>query len=217
MTPEGIAAKVAYGYGKSGSKLGPVHTLYRPTSPLTPALAPQNVMTPQLQFIASATPDVKFTRPAHYNEPLRFGLYDTTQTQVGDYIDGPTGTFFVISQRPIEAPELVFCDVVISVTRAAGDAGAGVQPYGGRVTATDVLLVNQWPASMVLGGRAQSGQADLPGDVRDKGVQALLPATMGVILRTSDRVTDSQGRAFTISSAELSDLGWRLDLILSVT
>ena len=44
----------------------------------------------------------------------------------------------------------------------------------------------------------------------------LLPAWPDVLIRTGDRVTDDENRAFNISEAELTDLGWRVELVLSV-
>jgi len=37
----------------------------------------------------------------------------------------------------------------------------------------------------------------------------LMPAWPGVILRTSDIILDELGRKYVVSSAELTDMGWR--------
>jgi hypothetical protein len=38
----------------------------------------------------------------------------------------------------------------------------------------------------------------------------LLPEAPGVILRAGDLIADELGRRYIVSSAELTDLGWRI-------
>ena len=216
MTPDGIAAKVRYGYGKAGKKLGDVHTTYRPTLPTTPALAPQNVMA-FIPFISSATPEGAFKRPSNYNQPLRYGLFDAGATRVGDYIDGATGTYFVASQTALEVPMVVACNAMLSVFRGAAASTVNEDVYAGRTVATDSPVLNQFPASLLIAGRSEAGRLDLPGDSSDRGAVILLPYVAGAVLRVSDRVQavfsepNEISRGFTISSVELTDLGYRIN------
>lgn len=222
MTAARILDRVQFGYGKAASKLGLSHTLYRPTAALTPALSPLCFMRRDVPFAVSQTPDAAFSRPAKYGSAIAFALMDVRGTRGsdvrgGDYIVGPTGTWFVASLEQLTIPMVIECNAVVSVARPAGNVTPGIGPYGGRKNSTDVPLMAGWPASVLLGGRTQAGRADLPADVQAKGFQILLPAWPGVTLRTSDRVTDDAGRAFTLGAAELSDFGWRLDAVMSVT
>ncbi len=165
-------------------------------------------------------PDYQFMgkKPNLYGHPTWGAFYDRTLTRVGDYLFAPSGTYFVIAQQPLLPTSVVECNATLTITRAVGIDLAHEDQYGGRTDGTDGTLMAGWPASLLLGGRNQAGRADLPGDVQDKGFQALLPLWPGVVPRTSDRVTDTDtGRNFTVGACEITDLGARMDLILSVT
>ena len=211
----GIQARIDRGSGKAAAKLGEPCDIRRPTSALD-GPAPYTAIG---SLLAWFNPDADFGRvlPNLYNKPVLGALLDRTSLAVGDYLFGQSSTYFVIAMQPLLATAVVQCNCTIAITRPYGDMAVGPQPYGGRKIGTDVVLMASWPASVLASGRTQAGRADLPSDVPDKGMACLVPAFLGVMLRTSDRVTDDQGRAFVIAAAELSDLGWRLDLVLSVT
>ncbi len=220
-----IAAKSAYGYAKSAQYVGLPHQLCRPSgtgSPVDPARAMRTIL-----FISSANPiKAAFEKPSGYGKPLRYALVDVRMPvggvpadalRVGDYITGSTGTYFAVSLTLNEDPQVVECNAVVDVLRSEGNSAPGKQPYGGRRTTTDDLLLTRWPASVLRAGRTVAGRADLPGDVPDGGFEMLMPAVPGVTIRTSDRVTDNQGRAFVVSSVEYTDLGVRAVLVLAAT
>lgn len=226
MDGAGIAAKAAYGYAKSAQKAGLPHQLYRPIAPITPPPLDPACLLRTVQFISSASPIANaFSKPSGYGKPIRYALLDSrapvgspagAAMQAGDYISGTTGTFFIASLTPDEDPMVVECNDTVAAVRPAGNAAAGKQPYGGRRSSTDVPLFTNWPASVIRAGRTIAGHADLPGDVPDGGFELLMPVVAGVVLRTSDRVADGQGRSFVVSAAEYSELGVRAVLVLSV-
>ena len=109
---------------------------------------------------------------------------------------------------------VVACNRTVTVSRPPQTNAPGLGAYMGRTEATDVVLVRQWPASVLDGGRMEGSRADLPGDVPMRGASVLLPWP-GVVIQTSDRIEDDQGRAFTVASAELTDLGYRIATALS--
>lgn len=211
MDAAGIAAKVAYGYGKAASKLGPQHSVYRATS-TGPAIAPANLVgtTP---FIASATPDGAFRRPSNWTTPEQFGLFDPTKARPGDYLTGSSGTWFVASTDTLTIPMVVQCNVVISIAR--GEAiGPGLNPiYGGQTPAVDQTLLTDWPASLLSGGHSEAGRAMLPDDPkRFAGGICKLPPVPGVTFRAGDRITVDGGDTWMVAGAFLQSLGWRLEL-----
>lgn len=210
-----IQAKVNRGEGIAAAKLGEACDWRRPAS----ASAGPAPATTRGTLTAWFNPDFRFSArtPNLYGKPLWGALCDRTGLAVGDYLFAPSGTYFVAALQPLLATAVVQCTATISIARPHGNSGPGVQPYGGRTLTTDEPLMAGWPASLLIGGRAIAGRADLPADVPLAGVQALFPAFPGVVIRTSDRVTDDQGRAFAVSASERSDLGWRCELILSVT
>lgn len=222
MTAARILERVQFGYAKAGQKLGLLHTLYRPTAPLTPALAPQNRMR-ALPFASTATPDASFRQPSKYGAPERYGLFDVrgvgpVAVQVGDYIDGPTGTLFVASLEGDTIPLVVDCNAVLSVMLPPEGSLAQEDTYGGWGGSDDgTAKLLQYPASLIRGGRTVAGRADLPGDVPSGGFVAKFPALFGVVIGNDDWVRDQDGRRYTVSSAERTGLGWRIDLTQSDT
>jgi hypothetical protein len=66
-----------------------------------------------------------------------------------------------------------------------------------------------WPASILLGGRAQQSGNGLPSAVQQAGWKILLPPSVPVVLNAGDIATDDLGRRYALIAAELTDLGWR--------
>jgi len=78
-------------------------------------------------------------------------------------------------------------------------------------------LMTAWPASVLQGAKGEKDGAVLPGDVRLPWWAILLPAFPGVTLRSADIITDDIDRRFIISSAEKTDLGWRITAMQAET
>ena len=90
------------------------------------------------------------------------------------------------------------------------DNAVGQIGYGGDTPQTEALLMQNWPASVLQGTKGEQNDAKLPGDVRTPWWAILMPDYNGILLRTSDILKDELGRRYIISSAELTDMGWRL-------
>ena len=220
MDGAGIIAKSQYGYAKSAQHVGLAHTLFRALDPVAPPPLDPACLLRSILFICSANPiNTAFLKPAGYGKAIRYALVDVRAPtdgspggamQPGDYITGPTGTYFAASLTGNEDPMVIQCNETLSISRPAGKVKAGRQGYSGQTVATDTPLMTSWPASVLDGGRQQAGPQVLPGDVNFKGVLILMPSWPGVVIRTSDHLTDSQGRAYTINGAELTALGWRI-------
>ena len=211
MDAANIQLKINHGEAIGALKVGEPCEWFRPYAALIPAVAPAARMGTLLAYF---DPDFKFggKAPNLYGKPVLGALMDRSNTQPGDYLVAGSGTYFIAGQQPLLPTIAVQCSATITVSRPP-------QPitgrYSGRTEATDVPLLVNWPASVLAGGRTQNTRTDLPGDVQDKGYLVLVPAFPGVSIQTSDRIEDDQGRAFTVSSAERTDLGFRLDAILS--
>lgn len=211
-SPAAIAERVQFGYAKAGSKLGLPHSLYRPVG-AGPALAAQNLLNPNVPFIASATPDAAFKRPSGWTTPELYALVDPRLLQSGDYLSGPTGVWFVGSCDGVAIPLVVQCNYTVDISRPAGMTAGLNQAYGGRIDATDSPLVTGWPASLLSGGHSEAGRAMVPGDPkRFAGAICKLPRVPGVTFASGDRIVVEGGDTWVIAGAFLLDLGWRLEL-----
>ena len=112
---------------------------------------------------------------------------------------------------------MVECNRTLTVLRPEQQTGVGAVGYGGNTSAGETTLMQGWPASVLQGTKGEKTEAALPGDNRTPWWSILMPAFAGVILRTADIMTDELNRRYIISSAELTDAGWRLTAMQAQT
>ena len=207
MNAAKIEAKIQRGNGKAAKVLGVVCDQYRP------ATSDAVMVNTNLLGVVLVRFDQDFgfnaRKPNLYGHPVWGVLADRTLMAVGDYLIGSEGTFFLIAQQSLTPTAGVSCNRVISIARPTGPT-PGANAYGGVINHTPI--VTSWPASVLQGTKGERGDLNLPGDVRMPWVQILIPAGPGVQIRFGDIVTDDQADAlrYTISSAELTDLGYRI-------
>lgn len=200
-----IQQKVFRGYAISAAKIGLPYAQYRPDS------ADLTNWSPIATLLASFNAeDMKYSKPNKYAKPTWYVLIDGSQTQVGDYLIGDGGTFFIAAQQAILPILAVGCNRVLSFARPQAQAQVGaVTNYEGNTPALQTPLAAGWPASVLQGTKGEKNEVNLPGDTRNPWWAILLPAIPGVTLRTTDLVTDDLGRRMILSSVELTDLGYR--------
>ncbi len=201
-------------YGKAAQQIGTPYQQYRPISATDPISVIALLGSMQVSMNAD---DPTYARPNVYGKATWYAVADGTQLAVGDYLVGVEGTFFIAAIQQLLPIFVVNCNRIASVTRAEENSGAGMQPYNADEVSTEIALMTQWPCSILQGTKGEKGNSDLPGDVRSPWVAILLPYWSAVTLRTSDIVTDDLGRRYIISSAELTDLGWRLTALQAQT
>ena len=205
-----VTSKAQFGYGKVAEKVGIPCGLYRPIGPGDP-IAAGNPLQP-INALFYSNPSLLFNTPSKYGKPEWIGLFDMSQTIVGDYIVEPNlGTFFVASLETFLPAYVIRCNQVLTFTRpGAGPSGPGY--YGGDQTATEDPLLDSWPASVIQGTKGNDGDTRLPGDIRTPWVTILLPSVSGVQLRSGDIVVDTQTllQRWILSNVELTALGYRI-------
>ena len=211
-----LQAKIYAGYAKAALRLGFVCSQYRPTA-VTAAIVSGNLLgTLTAGFDAAA--DFSYDKPALHGKPLRYALVDGARVQPADYLVAPDATYFIAGMEPLLPIVAVICNATLSVLRPTPNASVGAQPYGGDIVANETPVLTAWPGSIVQGTKGEKGDTNLPGDIRMPWYSVLLPALPGgVQIETADVMTDSLGRRFKISSAELGALGWRLTAALAET
>lgn len=214
MNADFLQSKIYYGYAKSAQYIGPLYSLYRPTSAVNPVSPATLLGTLNASFNAQ---DMKYSKPNVYGKPLWYALVDGTQTAVGDYLISDDQTFFIAAMQPILPILAVQCTNTLNIFRPQQQTAPGVNPYGGTVDENQTELMTAWPASVLQGTKGEKDGAVLPGDVRLPWWAILLPAWPGVTLLTADIITDDMDRRFIISSAERTDLGWRLTCMQAQT
>jgi hypothetical protein len=203
-----INAKVWAGYAKAAKIIGTPYQHFRPSGVSNP-LDPGNAM-PDLLVSLNAD-DPKYARPNVYGKATWYAVADGSQLAVGDYIVGVEGTLFVATLQQMLPIYMVDCNRTISVLRVSmGSVTEGFIGQAGDTSSTEVVLMAGWPASILEGGGGRKNEVDLPTDFRNPSWHVILPSVHGVTLRTSDILLDDLSRKYLISSAELTDMGWRI-------
>lgn len=217
-----ISDLVQKGLGRAGRALGPMCEAYRPASATDP-LSLANLF---LRLPAAFAPHGgKFHAPQSYGQAVWDGLFDCAYTRPGDYIvrreseagaaDG--GIWFVAAQQKLLPPLCVRASRVVTFSRAPAAQSAGVSGYGGVESLTRTVLLSGWPASVLDAGSGGKYQADLPTDTSLGEWSVLLPVLPSVVLKAGDFMADDLGRSGVVGAAELSELGWRLNVKQAAT
>ena len=206
MPATAIADRLARGLGRAAVHLGLPYDLHRPTGPNGPV----DPATRILRLHAAFTPlGRSISIPG---KPLRQGTFDTAYTRPGDILTGSAGTLFIIGQDPFAPPLLVLANRTVGLLRPGRVPSTGLNPYGAQLRTEVRPLLTGWPASILSAGH--SGQGSLPTDTRAAAWLVLLPPLPSNCPepRANDLVTDDQDRTLTVSSAEQTAHGWRLQV-----
>jgi hypothetical protein len=218
-----IEDMVRRGLGRAAIVLGPVAEVYRPASV---NLAPLSLSNLVLRMPAAFAPHGgSWAKPQGYGQALWDGLFDGAYTRPGDYIvrkesstgAGDGGIWFIAAQQKLLPPLCVRASRVVTFTRTAPAATAGVNGYGGVTTQPRTTVVSAWPASVLDSGVGGKYQADLPTDTSLGDWSVLMPAVPAAVLRAGDFMADDLGRSGVVAAAELSELGWRLNVKQAAT
>lgn len=209
-----IQALIYKGYGKSAQYIGLPFAQYRPSGPLDPVSG--SPLNPALLASFNAE-DMKYGKPNKYGKPTWYCLADGAQLQVFDYLTGPDKVYYIAAMQPLLPILAVECNTTISVHRPQLQTEVGgVTDYEGTTAANEIILMTNFPASVLQGSKGEKGEVVLPGDVRNAWWIVMFPYA-GVMLRSGDIIYDAVGRRYIISSAELTDLGFRLTAIQGQT
>lgn len=207
MKPDVLEDKVHLALNRAARAVGKDTDAFRPLGPTAP-LTPSNRF---LRLRAALIPsDGGFSRPSGYGDVLWHGLFDAAYTRPGDYLVEDAAVWFIAAQQRLLPVLCVRTNRTVSFWRAAAPANTGMNSYGGVVTETNEILLQDWPASVLGGSGRGSPESELPSDSSVPYWTVLLPATAGVILRPADLMTDDLGRNSIVAAAELTDLGWRI-------
>ena len=194
-----LQAKVYAGQGKAASRIGQPFDVYRPgfissPDPINP-ISPWNKAVAALQ--AHFTSNGGYMAPNSYGKATWQAMLDGSQVNVGDYLVGTDGTdYFIAAKQPLLPILAVGCNRVLSLTQG------GTSP-----------VAVGWPASVLIEStRGNAPLEDIAGNPSTPHWRALMPAVAGITPSVADLVTDDLLRAYFVTAAELTDLGWRLSM-----
>lgn len=208
-----LQAKVYAGYAKAAAAIGLTFSQYRPQS-ATSALASGNLLrTLPASFNAE---DMGYGRPNKYGKATWYCLADGTLLAVGDYLSGNGATYFIAAMQPLLPMLAVQCNRTVTVYRPQQQPGLGAMVYGGNTQSNQSAIVTAFPASIIMGAKAETGVVKLPGDGRSMASLMLLPPIPGgVQIKNNDIVEDDLANRYLVYAAELTALGWRCTVMES--
>ncbi len=195
---------ISRGLGSAARHIGADYDAFRPVSADLP-LKPANRYLRLPAAFSSDTND--FHQAVGYGHASWSGVFDSAYTQVGDYLQGRDGTFFIAAQQSLMPTLCILANSTISVFRTFLPQDIGPTGYSGVTRATLRRVLTDWPAS-ILSARV-SGSGDLPSEAAIPLWNILLPR-MPVEIQAADLLYDARGLAYVVASAELGALGWRL-------
>jgi hypothetical protein len=201
--------RISKGNGRAALHIGTPCDLIRPQGPLNPLSREFRILCLNAAFLPIGG---RTKRPVPEQDPLWEGIFDAAYTKPGDILrrhnDG--ALFYVAAQQPMLPVQCVRAQRIVTLLRPAQPAAAGLNLYGGTITADDTILAQGWPASIVTADGPGSGLANIEAEVNPGTWQVLLPPSLYLQLSTNDQITDDQGRRGIISMIETTDLGTRL-------
>lgn len=207
--------RIYQGYAKAAIRIGTLYNQYRPSTAADPLATQRGTI-----YTSFNAEDFGYSKPNKYGKPTWYALLDGTLTRPGDYLVGSQGTFFIAAQQ-LNLPILVVeCNRSVRIARNAAPTTVGAVAYGGSndSTAADNLgtssagnLLTGWPASVLIGGRSDKMVTE-PMSVKSAGYQVLLPCSVPITISQGDVLHDDLNRRYSVYAAELTDLGWRLNV-----
>jgi hypothetical protein len=213
-----LQAKVYAGYAKAAQRIGLPYDLYRPTGPNNP-IGGAKIATIPAAFTVHGPGNFEFGKPSDHKTPLFHALLDGTQVLLGDYLvseNNPQGPFFIAAKDAGVPILAVQTNRTISAFNPGPTLAVGANAYSGTTLANETAILTNWPASVLLGSRGVRDQ-QLPEDAGYGSWRVLMPAWPGVVIRPGTILNDDVGNRMIVVSAELQDLGWRIDATQAVT
>ena len=210
-----LQQRVYYGYAKAANVIGLSFAQYRPATASTAIAAGNLLRSMPASFNAQ---DMAYGKPNGYGKATWYCVADGRLLQVGDYLTGNGSTYFIAAMQPLLPMLAVECNRTVTVYRPQQQPGVGALGYGGNTESNQVAIVTAFPASILIGAKAETNAVKLPGDGRSVAQVMLLPPIPGgVQIKNNDIVIDDLANRYIIFGAELTDLGWRCTVMESET
>ena len=210
MSLQDTNAALNTGYAKIGTSLGETCTLYRCTNllagPLANEIGSQNIY-------YDVDPAFSARRVPQYGKPVFYAAMDRSSSQVGDYqVRADGATYFIASMGDLLPTMVVQCNATISLQRPAQTPNAGKTfGYDGdTATVAAATYALDLPVSLLQGTKGEKPTDNLPVDTRNPWYLVLVPAILGLQITSTDQFQDARGQTYSISSVELTALGYRL-------
>ena len=145
------------------------------------------------------------------------GIFDGAYTRVGDYIVFGTSAYFIAAQEPLQPIICIRSNQVVSVSRPIPPSLSSTNAYGGYSQNVPNILLEQYPAAVLIENKTGPSKAGLPTDQVTPYWTIFLSKTFDIVLSAGDVVKDDLGRSAIVTYAQSIAFGWRLIAKVSTT
>lgn len=202
-----LQTKIYKGFGIAAQKVGIAFNQYRATTPTQP-LNSANMIGIQK---VSTNVSWSYTKSNKFANAVYQMIVDGNKVQKFDIFTG-VATYYICAMEPLQPILAVKCNSVMTLKRPTQPIGSGQVGYGGYLDQTSTIIMTEIPVSILEGTKGQNNEVKIPTDVKVPWWKILMPdfdngATQ---ILSGDIMTDDNGLRFEISSAEHTDMGWRL-------
>lgn len=206
--------RISWGLNVGARNIGISTDAYRPQG----ACDPLDKRNRFLRLPVAFTPtEGGFSRSDRYGNAVWHCLADAAYLQPGDYLVRSDSTWFVADTQPLLPILCVRTNRTVSFIRPMSVPVPSTTTYSGVTTGSTNVLMTNWPASVMSAGGGGSSSSDLPSDTTVRYWTVLVPSVTGVVLLPSDIMSDDLGRNAVVAAAELTSLGWRINVMQEST
>ena len=202
-----VQSRIARGLAKAASIIGANFTQYRPTSSMNPLASSNAIATLPcaMDFESNLTLN-SATPPDH---PFTHLIADPGLLQPGDYLVGGD-TYFVSRVEALRPAWCILCNMTFDILDTAQATAAGTNSYGGMTSASNTLLAQGWPMSILAKTRSEQDVTKLPSDTRSAFFEVLMPSIPGLTLGLGLCLQDASSQIYVIMSSETTIYGCKL-------
>jgi hypothetical protein len=208
MSAQTIQARLDRAGARTARFAGAACDLLRPTEASDPLSAAYRLHRLNAAFLPEGRPHI----PVPDTQPFWQGHFNGADTRPGDILMRLTdnAVWFIASREPGQVTLCVRAPRLVNINRPATATSAGLNVYGGTITATETRLASVWPAFITTQPGSGTGQSGIQGDLGAGTWLILLPLSLPAMLRPGDRITDDQGRIAVIATADRTSQLWRI-------
>jgi hypothetical protein len=200
-----VQNRVDYGYGKCAIKIGVETNIYRAPNGINPLASGNLIGTTFL----SQNVSWDYMKANKFGNVLWQLVVDRTGLQSFDYLVNDQFTFYINEMEPIVPTNGIECTRMVSLTRPNQDYVPGSNSYGGYDPNTEIQIMENCPIGILTSGRMEKNPFNLPLDTRSPSYILYIPNLPGVSPRIGDFIIDDRGVKLSLTSVELTSLGYR--------
>lgn len=202
-----LQAQIDRGYAICASKIGLPFDVYRPSSLLTPIASGNKVLT---AFLASFTVSKDTLNYMSYNKPkvpMWTAILDSSQVQIGDWLIGAQGIFFIADKQALQPIPAIQCSGNVSIVRPGYLPGAGPISTLGTVAGGLLYTSGTYSNVALTGGSGTGAQATI----------VVFGGAVASVTKTAPGIDYAIGDVLSASAANIGGTGSGFSIPVTLT